>query len=364
MTCEKEFGDGFRLMELGRQGKRWVSVGWIIVSFLLLAGCGGVAATPTSEATPTATTTITPTPEAMVKPTPTPTYEAMVMEKPTPTPTHEAMVMEKPTPTPTHEAMVMEKLTPTPTYEAMVMGKLTPAPTHEAMVMVKPTPIPGVTADKPIPTPTTAATGELTAVQEVAVIENYAGGGFFPDPDTRFSPARIVVLKGIPVKLYLTRLHREHINAFTILPWVTSTPRILPGEVGVIEFTPDQTGTFKIHNVGHNFEGCLIVVENTVEAKEKIAETGTQELALIHSIDDSRIFPDRTVVQKDIPVKIYNISLTTEHRVSIKPFYDPKDINVRPLTITLIEFTPDRTGEFTIRAEISGLTGTLVVEDN
>ena len=45
-------------------------------------------------------------------------------------------------------------------------------------------------------------------IQEVSIIENYAANRFFPQ--------NIVVLKDIPVRLYLTRLHREHVNRFTI----------------------------------------------------------------------------------------------------------------------------------------------------
>ena len=86
--------------------------------------------------------------------------------------------------------------------------------------------------------------------------------------------------------------------------------------------------------------------------------------ALIHSVDDFRIFPDRLVVQSAIPATIFNISLVAEHKVSFKPFYDPSDFNVRPKNITPIEFTPNRTGEFTIRHENHGITGDLIVNEN
>lgn len=238
---------------------------------------------------------------------------------PTPTSTPTAVVMEHPTPTP--EAMVEE---PTPTSEAM-LKECEPLP--EAMV-------------------------EASTFQEVALIER--PGSFFP--------RSIVVLKDVPVRLYLTRLYREHDNRFSILPWVASTARILPGEIGVIEFTPDQTGTFSIRNVGHGWEATLTVVENTEEAKQLTAERGVQMFALIHSIEDFRIFPDRLVVQNGIPVTIHNISLIAEHRVSIEPFYVPEDINVRPREISPFEFTPDRTGVFIICHELHGFTGKLVVK--
>ena len=89
-------------------------------------------------------------------------------------------------------------------------------------------------------------------VQEVSIIENYAA--------TRFFPRWIVVLKDVPVRMYLTRLHREHVNRFSIDPFYSSSEVILPGEIGLIEFVPDQVGAFKIRNVGHNFEADLVVV--------------------------------------------------------------------------------------------------------
>ena len=118
--------------------------------------------------------------------------------------------MEEPTVTPTHEPMAMEEptVTPTPTPDARAV-EITPTPTPEAEA-VEITPKPEATRLEP-------------AVQEFAIIENYAA--------TRFYPREIVVLKGIPVKLYLTRLHREHVNKFTISPFYSSSAVILPGEV-------------------------------------------------------------------------------------------------------------------------------------
>ena len=248
---------------------------------------------------------------------------------PTPTPTPGA-VMEHPTPTPTHEAMAMETPAPTPTQEAIATEHPTPTPTHEAMATEKPT------------------------IQEIGLIENYAA--------TRFFPRWIVVLKDIPVKIYMTRLHREHVNKFTIAPFFDSSEVILPGEIGIIEFLPDQVGEFKISNVGHNFDATLVVVETIEDAKRRIAERGTQMYALIHAVDDFRIFPDRLVLQQGIPARIHNISLIADHQVSFKPFYDPEGINIKPREITPIEFTPDRTGQFTILHELHGFTGELIVE--
>ncbi|MEE9262694.1 MAG: plastocyanin/azurin family copper-binding protein [Dehalococcoidia bacterium] len=207
----------------------------------------------------------------------------------------------------------------------------------------------------PTPTPTPEGIIEKPTVQEVAIIENYAA--------TRFFPREIVVIKGIPVKLYLTRLHREHVNRFTIDPFFSSSEVILPGEVGLIEFLPDQLGKFRIRNVGHGFEATLVVVETMEEARQYFVDKGVKMLALIHSLDDSRIFPEQSFVVKDVPVRVFNISLTADYKVSIAPFYVAEDVNVRPREIASFDFTPDSTGEFTIRDETQGFMGTLTVEE-
>ena len=84
--------------------------------------------------------------------------------------------------------------------------------------------------------------------------------------------------------------------------------------------------------------------------------------ALIHSVDDFRVYPNRLVVQEGPPVTIHNISLIAKHQVSVNPYHDPATVNVLPGQITRIEFTPDSTGVFTIQHELHGFTGELVVE--
>ncbi len=204
--------------------------------------------------------------------------------------------------------------------------------------------------------PTLEAMPHDDEVQELAIIENYAA--------TRFFPQWMVVRQGVPVRMYLTRLHREHVNRFSIQPFYESSAVILPGEIGIIEFLPDQIGEFKIRNVGHNFEATLVVVETEEEAQRLIADRGRQMYALIHSVDEFKIFPDSLTVQKDVPVTIHNISLIAEHRVSIEPLYNAaEDLNVRPGEISRFEFTPDIAGEFTIEHELHGFTGRLMVEE-
>ena len=236
-----------------------------------------------------------------------------------------------------------------PAVEPVAMGETTPVPHEMDAPTAEPTAMGEVT---PVP----QAMIEATKVQEIGMIENYAA--------TRFFPKSIVVLKDVPVRIYLTRLHREHVNKFSIEPFYRSSAVILPGEVGVIEFVADQVGEFKIRNVGHNFDAALIVVATKEEMNKYISATGKQMYALIHSIDDFRIFPDRLVVQEGVPVTVHNISLIAEHKVSFGPFHKPENINIKPKEITPIKFTPEDPGEYTIRHELHGFTGDLIVEGN
>lgn len=80
-------------------------------------------------------------------------------------------------------------------------------------------------------------------------------------PTGKFSPDPLTVKKDIPVRLRMKALQREHLNQISIRPFLTNVALEPPGKVTTINFTPTQTGTFKIRNLGHDFEGTLIVVE-------------------------------------------------------------------------------------------------------
>ena len=295
---------------MGRLTIRWLP----ILAALVILGCSGVSSvTPMPEQNPTPvihTVVVT----ATTGPTPAPVIQTVVVTT-TPGPTSAAVIQT-----------VVVTATPLPTR--------TPRPTLEAM---------------------SGMDGEMSDVQEISIIENYRA--------TRFWPRNFVVIKDIPVKMYLTRLHREHVNRFTIEPFYSSTEVILPGEVGVIEFIPDQLGEFKISNVGHGFDADLIVVETHAAANEYIANRGIQMYALIHDVDQFRMFPETIVVNKGIPVTIHNISLTAEHQVSIERYETGAQINVLPGELTSFEFTPDSVGNFTILHKLHGFSGTLTVAD-
>ena len=80
-------------------------------------------------------------------------------------------------------------------------------------------------------------------------------------PTGKFTPDPLTVKKGIPVRLRMKALQREHLNQISIRPFVTNVTLDPLGKVTIIDFTPTQTGTFKIRKLGHDFEGTLVVVD-------------------------------------------------------------------------------------------------------
>ncbi|MBI4608703.1 MAG: cupredoxin domain-containing protein [Candidatus Rokubacteria bacterium] len=80
-------------------------------------------------------------------------------------------------------------------------------------------------------------------------------------PTGKFAPDPLTVKKGIRVRLRMKALQREHLNQISIRPFVANVTLEPPDKVTIIEFTPTRTGTFKIRNLGHDFEGTLVVVE-------------------------------------------------------------------------------------------------------
>lgn len=101
---------------------------------------------------------------------------------------------------------------------------------------------------------------EERAAQEPAAVQQFEMTmNVFPTG--KFSPDPLTVKNGVPVRLLMKALQREHLNQVSIRPFVTNVTLEPPGKVTVIEFVPITTGTFKIRNLGHDFEGTLIVVD-------------------------------------------------------------------------------------------------------
>ena len=113
-------------------------------------------------------------------------------------------------------------------------------------------------------------------VQEIAVIQNYRASEFFP--------STVIAVKDQPLFLYMTRLHKEHVNMFTIEPFLRDTEFFPPGTMQFLELNLDQAGEFQMRNVGHLFQGAFIVVETPEDAKALVAEMGVQEFSIIHDL--------------------------------------------------------------------------------
>ncbi len=110
--------------------------------------------------------------------------------------------------------------------------------------------------------PTIEPVTPTKSVQEYALIQRLYDR-YFPDP--------LIVTQGVPVKLYVTTIAREHVNKISILPFVSETDLILPGKITLVQFTPQQAGEFEILNLGHGFTGKLIVAKS--EAARLISAT-------------------------------------------------------------------------------------------
>ena len=258
----------------------------------------------------------------------------------------EALTLSPPTPV----AMDHPPETPTPAVPTPAALAAEPSPTPLGLSVPTQEPI-----DSPTPTSTILpGIGQPAALQEIATLENYTASQFFP--------GTLIVVKDISVNLLMTRLHTEHVNRFTIEPFVSGRPFASPGSVAEIEFTPDQSGRFKMRNVGHFFDGDFIVVDSVADAKSLVAQRGIQEFSLIFDFESGSTIPRRIIIQKDIPVQAYNTSLNGDGRVSIEPFYRSEEVNVRRGKISTFEFIPDTAGEFAIRDGNDAVIGILVVE--
>ena len=326
-----------------------VSETWFVVSEGGEAVTAVVPPPPTMEDMEEMEHVPTSTPDVVAAAQPTPTVTPTTIPTAEPTPTPPAIPTAVPAPT----GATTPGQTPTPSTPTQTPTP--PTPTRTAVPATR-TPVPPTPSPIPATPSPPAAVAPLPAEQQIATIEDYTARGFFPP--------RIVVLKDVPLKLHMTRLHSEHVNQFNIEPFLLSTNFFPPGTTGVEEFTPDESGVFKMHNVGHGYDGDFIVVDSLEEAREVTPQLGLQQFSLIHDLRRGRIIPDRIVVQKDIRVRFYNTALRGEDTVSIEPFYTPSTVgdNVMSGIITTFDFVPNAAGEFTIRYAESETTGTLVVE--
>ncbi len=111
----------------------------------------------------------------------------------------------------------------------------------------------GGTPAEQSPAPARPRAPNVGEIQEFKITQTLYPGSF--------DPPVIIAKKDIPVRILITTDLFEHINRVSILPFVKNSDLLEPGKFTVIEFTPDQAGEFKIRNIGHGFEGQLIIQE-------------------------------------------------------------------------------------------------------
>jgi len=195
-------------------------------------------------------------------------------------------------------------------------------------------------------------------VHEIAVLQQLYSD-FFPDP--------IISIADQPLRLLVTTQSREHVNRLSIIPYINATDIVRVGDITTVEFTPQNTGTIQIRNIGHGFTGDIIIVNDAIAKDSKVLQLGRQGVSIIHSKDHSQIFPPSIRVLKGVPLTIYNMSLSGQQWVTIEPWVTAPPTNetgnVLPSIVTTFEFTPDETGSYVIQHIVNGYTGTLVVED-
>lgn len=179
--------------------------------------------------------------------------------------------------------------------------------------------------------------------------------------DFAFNPKTIAVPVGTTVR-WTNNGSAPHTVTSTSSPKAFDSGTLNPGES--FEFTFKTAGQFPYRCAIHPSMTGMVIVEQ----KEEV-----QEFALIHSLAQSKIFPEVITVSKGIKVRLFNTALDGVHpSVTISSDEDGKNpvFGVKPFAVnvgqlTTVEFTPDKAGTFFISHRPHGHTiiGKLVVKE-
>ena len=133
------------------------------------------------------------------------------------------------------------------------------------------------------------------------------------------------------------------------------------------QFTFNTAGTFDYHCRFHPGMTGRIIVTGAQQPEE------VQEFSLIHSLKDLKIYPQTLTVKKGIKVRLFNTATDGSHpTVAISsddqgknPVFGVKPFDVEVGQLTIVEFTPDKTGDFFITHQLHGhaITSKLTVKD-
>jgi len=159
--------------------------------------------------------------------------------------------------------------------------------------------------------------------------------------DFAFTPKTITVPVGTTVRWTNTG-NAPHTVTSTSSPKAFDSGTLNSGDTFQHTFT--TAGQFPYRcNIHPSMTGMVIVVE-------------PQEVALIHSLAQSKTFPEVITVSKGITVRLFNIALDGVHPSVVissdedgkNPVFGVKPFAVEPEKLTTVEFTPDKAGTFFI----------------
>jgi plastocyanin len=159
--------------------------------------------------------------------------------------------------------------------------------------------------------------------------------------DFAFTPKTITVPVGTTVR-WTNNGNAPHTVTSTSSPKAFDSGTLKSGDTFQHTFT--TAGQFPYRcNIHPSMTGMVIVVE-------------PQEVALIHSLAQSKTFPEVITVSKGITVRLFNIALDGVHPSVVissdedgkNPVFGVKPFAVEPGKLTTVEFTPDKAGTFFI----------------
>lgn len=159
--------------------------------------------------------------------------------------------------------------------------------------------------------------------------------------DFAFTPKTITVPVGTTVR-WTNNGNAPHTVTSTSSPKAFDSGTLNSGDTFQHTFT--TAGQFPYRcNIHPSMTGMVIVVE-------------PQEVALIHSLAQSKTFPEVITVSKGITVRLFNIALDGVHSPVVissdedgnNPVFGVQPFAVEPGKLTTVEFTPDKAGTFFI----------------
>ncbi len=179
--------------------------------------------------------------------------------------------------------------------------------------------------------------------------------------DNAFTPKTITVPVGTTVR-WTNNGNLPHTVTSTSNPKAFDSGTLNPGDS--FEFTFKTAGQFPYRCSIHPSMTGTVIVEGQQEV---------QEFALIHSLAQSKTFPEIITVNKGVKVRLFNTALDGSHpSVTISSDEDGKNpvFGVQPFAVnvgqlTTVEFTPDRAGTFFISHRPHGhnIVGKLIVKE-